>query len=154
MRRIRKKMATLSHVEWRQFFPAADRVLANLNGQWMVVGLLVALFIDCTMMAFAEGPDAKRHVILACGTDLQVFGPMSCRDNDLSALDESAIEDILRELCNDGIGELLFKMFGDSAYNPSNVMETADSLPGRGFSSVRQLIESSYAEIKTLQLRG
>ena len=29
-------------------------------------------------------------------------------------------------------------------------METADSLPGRGFSSVRQLIEWCYAEFKAL----
>ena len=119
-----------------------------------------------------EGPGADRHarelqeawwngwkklhgmkwqtVLLACGMDFHVFGPTSCRDNDLYALDESKIEDILRELCNNGMGEILFKMFGDSAYNPSNVMDTADSLPGRGFSSVRQLIEWSYAELKTL----
>jgi hypothetical protein len=64
---IRNKLATLNHIEWRQFFPAAARVQDD-DGRWMIVGLQVALFIDCTMMAFSrpggvmgEGPGADRH---------------------------------------------------------------------------------------------
>ena len=54
------------------------------------------------------------------------------------------------ELCNHGIGEFLFMIFGDSAYNHSNVMHTSESLPGRGFISVREIIEWSYKETKQL----
>ena len=41
-------------------------------------------------------------------------------------------------------------MFGDSAYNPSDVIHNSESLPGRGFSSVREIIEWSYKEVKSL----
>ena len=174
---IREKMANLDHVNWRQELEPPTRIL--VNGQWVTNGCLVALMIDCVMTAFSrpggvlhEGPASDRvpkevqeawwngwkklhgmkwqTVLLACGMDFLVYGPLSCRSNDLNALDESLIEDILRQLCNHGIGEYLFMMFGDSAYNPSNVMHTSDSLPGRGFSSVREIIEWSYKEAKQL----
>jgi hypothetical protein len=174
---IREKMANLNHANWRQQLNAPSRTY--VNGQWQVTGCLVALMIDCVMMAFSrpggvlhEGPASDRvpkevqeawwngwkkihgmkwqTVLLACGMDFLVYGPLSCRSNDLNALDESRVQDILRELCNHGIGEYLFMMFGDSAYNPSNVMHTSESLPGRGFSSVREIIEWSYKETKQL----
>ena len=62
---IRAKMATLNHVAWRQEFPRAERQF--IDGQWIVIGLLVALFIDCTLQALCrpggvlgEGPAADR----------------------------------------------------------------------------------------------
>jgi hypothetical protein len=35
-------------------------------------------------------------------------GPLSCRSNDLNALGESHVQDIIRQLCNHGIGEFFF----------------------------------------------
>ena len=174
---IRHKMANLNHVNWRQELDPPSRTF--VNGQWQVTGCLVALMIDCVMMAFSrpggvlhEGPASDRvpkevqeawwngwkkihgmkwqTVLLACGMDFLVYGPLSCRSNDLNALDESQVQDIIRELCNHGIGEFLFMIFGDSAYNPSSSMHTSESLPGRGFSSVREIIEWSYKEVKQL----
>jgi len=51
-----------------------------------------------------------QSVLLACGMDFLVYGPLSCRQNDLTALDESGIEATLRQLCNNGIMEFQFKM--------------------------------------------
>jgi hypothetical protein len=86
-------------------------------------------------------------VIIANGMDIHVFGPLSARSNDLTALAKSCIEDLLRALFGD---DLYFLLFGDSAFIPSDVMATNETYPGRGMSSVREPIEWSYKDIKTL----
>jgi len=160
---IRIKLQNLNHENWRQFHNQFD--------------FSVALFIDCTMMAFCrpagnlmEGPAAPRvpqevqeawyngwkklfgmkwqTVMLACGMDFQIYGPTSVRRNDLTLLDKSDIEQKLRDLFEDG--DHIFKIFGDSAYIVSDVMDTHESLQGRGMSSVRETIEWSYKDVKVL----
>ena len=78
--------------------------------------------------------------------DLHVYGPLSVRRNDLTALDKSDIERILREMFN--ADEIIYIIFGDSAFMVSDMMATNESYPGRGMSSVREIIEWSYKDVK------
>ena len=170
---IRIKLQHLNHENWRQFHEAPTRQI--LNNRIEMQGFRVGCFIDDTMMAFsrpggnmAEGPAAPRvpteiqeawyngwkklhgmkwqTVILANGMDLNVYGPLSVRRNDLTALDKSNIERNLREIFDDD--EIVYIMFGDSAFIVSEMMATNESYPGRGMSSVREIIEWSYKDVK------
>ena len=174
---IRKKLQTLNNANWRQFHEPARGQINNM-GIMVVFGFLVALFIDCTMFAFCrpggvqrEGPAAPRvakevqeawwngwkklhgmkwqTLILACGMDFHVWGPLSCRRNDLTFLAQSGVQRKLVELF-DEFNEIIFHIFGDSAYFPGDVMDTHDSIPGRGMSSVRETIEWTYKDDKGL----
>jgi hypothetical protein len=87
-------------------------------------------------------------ILLANGMDLNVFGPLSVRRNDLTALDKSNIEENIRMLYNEG--EVWYIIFGDSAFMVSDMMATSESYPGRGMSSVREAIEWSYKDVKQL----
>lgn len=159
---IRVKLQNLNFENWRQFHPSADQP----------DGFRVAAFIDNTICAFSrpggnteEGAAAPRiplevqqawwtgwkklhglkwqTVTLANGMDISVFGPLSCRNNDLTSLDRSGIEDSFKELQH---GEnFLFKIFGDSAYDNSDVLAVGG---GRGMASVRESIEHTYKDIK------
>ena len=170
---IRVKLQNLNNINWRQFH---DRPSQNyINGQPHFNGFRIAYFIDDTMFAFSrpggnmtEGPAAPRvptevqeawyngwkklhgmkwqTVILANGMDLHVYGPLSVRRNDLTALDKSDIERILREMFN--ADEIIYIIFGDSAFMVSDMMATNESYPGRGMSSVREIIEWSYKDVK------
>jgi len=172
---IRLKLQTLNHENWRQFHEPAHFV--NVNGELNASGFRVFAFIDDTMMAFCrpggnldEGPAAPRvpndvqeawyngwkklhgmkwqTIILANGMDFHIFGPLSVRRNDLTALDKSDIENKIREQFF--VDEIVLKLFGDSAFMVSDIMSTAESLPGRGMSSVREVIEWSYKDVKQL----
>ena len=172
---IRLKLQVLNHANWRQYHEPA--FTANINGQLVHQGFRVAFFIDDTMMAFSrpggnmdEGPAAPRvpneiqeawyngwkklhgmkwqTVMLANGMDLNVFGPLSVRRNDLTALDKSDIEAKIRALFD--FNELWYLIFGDSAFMVSDMMATSESYPGRGMSSVRESIEWSYKDVKQL----
>jgi hypothetical protein len=172
---IRRKLQNLNHENWRQYHQPAR--LSNLNGQLISEGFRVAYFIDDTMMAFSrpggnmdEGPAAPRvpqdiqeawyngwkklhgmkwqTVILANGMDLHVFGPLSVRRNDLTSLDKSDIEQKLRNMF--AYGDIKYIIFGDSAFMVSDMMATSESYPGRGMSSVREIIEWSYKDVKQL----
>lgn len=174
---IRVKLQNLNHVNWRQHHPPAQGQL-NDDGVFVVQGFLVALFIDCTMFAFCrvggvlgEGPGALRvprevqeawwngwkklhgmkwqTLVLACGMDFHVWGPLSCRRNDLTFLQRSQVQQKLVDLF-DELAEIIFHIFGDSAYFPGDVMDTHVSIPGRGMSSVREIIEWTYKDDKGL----
>jgi hypothetical protein len=82
-------------------------------------------------------------VVLANGMDLQVFGPVSARQNDLDSLVLSGIEDDFKELLRGD--SIQYKLFGDSAYYDSDVIGTGG---GRGMASVRETIEWTYADLK------
>ena len=161
---IRLKLQNLNHEDWRLFFG---------EDQFDVFA-----FIDDTMHATCrpggnedEGPAAPRvptdvqeawyngwkklhgmkwqTIIIACGMDIHVFGPLSARSNDLTALGKSCIEDLLRALFEE-MGNLFYLLFGDSAFVPCDVMATNETYPGRGMCSVREPIEWSYKDVKTL----
>ena len=129
-------------------------------------------FIDNTMFAFCrpggnttDGPAAPRvplevqeawwtgwkklhglkwqTVILACGMDVDVSGPVSVRQNDVTQLHTSNIEERWLQL-QEG-QPTVFKMYGDSAYNWSDAMSTGI---GRGYSSVRETVEFTYKDTK------
>ena len=155
---IRVKLQNLNHAEWRLVFPPG--------------GFDYCCFIDNTMVAFCrpggvldEGPAAQRvpdevqeafwsgwkkfhgmkwqTLILANGMDLHVYGPESCRHNDLFTLAES---NILLDFEALQAGQLrLLKIFGDSAYADGRVLGTGG---GRGMASVRETIEWSYKDLK------
>lgn len=159
---IRLKLQNLNFETWRQFHPPADQ--PN--------GFRYAAFIDNTICAFSrpggnteEGAAAQRvplevqqawwtgwkklhgmkfqTVTLANGMDLHVYGPLSCRNNDLTSLENSDIENLFRDLQQDDA--ILYKLFGDSAYVETDVLGTGG---GRGMASVRESIEHTYKDLK------
>ena len=160
---IRMKLQNLNYFQWRQFHPPADQ--PN--------GFKYALFIDNTIVAFSrpggnieEGQAAPRvpleiqqawwtgwkklhglkyqTIVLANGMDFQVYGPISCRNNDLTSLDRSNIEKDFMELQQTDAIKL--KIFGDSAYDESEVLGSGG---GRGMASVRESVEWTYKDLKT-----
>ena len=162
--KIRLKLRNLNHENWRQFFEPDE--------------FDVFAFIDDTMHATCrpggnedDGPAAPRvplevqeawyngwkklhgmkwqTVIIACGMDIHVYGPLSARSNDLTALGKSCIEDLLRALF-EARDNIFYLLFGDSAFIPTDVMATNETYPGRGMSSVREPIEWSYKDVKSL----
>ena len=172
---IRLKLQSINHINWRQYHDPPFTV--NINNQFVHQGFRVAFFIDDTMMAFSrpggnidEGPAAPRvpneiqeawyngwkklhgmkwqTVMLANGMDFNIYGPLSVRRNDLTALDKSDIEAKIRALFN--VEELWYIIFGDSAFMVSDMMATSESYPGRGMASVREAIEWSYKDVKQL----
>lgn len=62
-------------------------------------------------------------VTLANGMDFEVWRPVSVQHPDTFTLVESRIEDKLEESQEDA--QLKFKLFGDSAYHPSEFITTA-----------------------------
>ena len=129
---IRIKLLNINHANWRLVFPPAE-----LQNGFRYVG-----FIDNTMVAFCrpggvmgDGAAAPRvplevqqawwtgwkklhgmkwqTVVLANGMDLQVYGPLSVRQNDLDTLVLSNLEEDF-ELLMEG-DEIQYKLFGDSA---------------------------------------
>ena len=162
--KIRLKLANLNYQAWRQYHRPSNEVN----------GFRYALFIDNTMFAFCRpggnitGEEAaerlinevqeawwngwrKLHgmkwqtVILANGMDAHVFGPLPCRRNDLFSLRESNILELMADV---QINEpIKYKIFGDSAYYNNEYIGVGD---GRGMSSVRETIEWSYKDVKTL----
>ena len=64
--------------------------------------------------------------------------------NDNYTLDDSLIEDKMRELQEDD--DYFFKIFGDSAYSDNDVLGTGG---GRGMASVRECVEWSYKDLKS-----
>jgi hypothetical protein len=162
---IRQKLMTLPNQENRLVFPPA----------YEDNGFRIALFIDNTMLAINRpgggpseaGEQARRPssrvqrawwtgwkklhglkwqtVTLANGMDFEVFGPRSVRRNDSYTLDKSNIEEKLHVL---QLGRRrVFGMFGDSAYFPTPYLSVANS---KGMSAVRQTIEWSYKDLKTI----
>ncbi len=161
---IRIKLQNLNYPEWRQFHPPAGE--PN--------GFDVALFIDNTIVAMCrpggntqEGPSAPRvplevqqawwtgwkklhglkfqTVMLANGMDFQVFGPLSCRRNDLTSLTLSNFVRLLATLQENE--PIQYAPFGDSAYEDIDGMKSGG---GRGMASVRESIEWSYKDLKTM----
>lgn len=159
---IRKKLQNLNYPLWRQNHPSANE--EN--------GFKYALFIDNTINSFCrpggntgDGPAAPRvpielqqawytgwkklhgmkfqTITLANGMDFSVFGPISCRNNDLVSLNKSNIEADMKTLqIRD---DIKYKIFGDSAYIANDVIGTGG---GRGMASVRESIEWSYKDLK------
>ena len=151
--------------ENRLFFEAADTEL----------GFSVALFIDNTMIAMCRpgggpvtgGEQAPRitkdlqqafwtgwkklhglkwqTVLLANGMDFEVWGPASVRRNDNFTLHRSQIEAKLEQLQIDL--PLKYKIFGDSAYTVTNWLVSG---AGKGMAAVREAIEWSYKDLKTI----
>lgn len=165
---IRKKLENLNFANWRLFFPP----IFDNDGAVNEGAFVVSCFIDNTMFAFCrpggntqEGEASPRAslilqqawwngwkklhgmkwqtVILANGMDLNVFGPLSVRRNDLSSLAESKFEEKFRELQLDM--PVKTKTHGDSAYFDNDILTTGG---GRGLSSVRESIEHSYKDTK------
>lgn len=161
---IRLKLANLAFEGWRQIHPSA----------FQPFGFDICAFIDNTMFAFCrpggctcDGESAPRvpkevqeawwtgwkklhgmkwqTLILSNGMDLHVWGPLSVRQNDLTTLARSEIEEKVRELQADVPPGLKKKVYGDSAYFNSDVLCIGE---GRGMSSVRESIEHSYKDVK------
>jgi nuclease HARBI1 len=82
-------------------------------------------------------------VLLANGMDLNVWGPVSCRHNDLYTLAHSDILERFAAL--QANNERKYKMYGDSAYYEDDYMETGN---GRGMSACRESIEWRYRDLK------
>ena len=159
---IRIKLPNLNHANWRLKFPPVQH-----SDGFRYIG-----FIDNTMFAFCrpggvmgEGAAAPRvplevqqawwtgwkklhgmkwqTVVLANGMDLQVYGPLSVRQNDLDTLVLSNIEEDLKILMQED--EIKYKLFGDSAYYDSEIIGTGG---GRGMASVRESVEWTYCDVK------
>ena len=82
-------------------------------------------------------------VVVACGMDIDVYGPESVRHNDSFTLDDSFMEDRWGELFE---GDAIWsKIFGDSAYVTGRVLQCGG---GRGMASVRESIEWTYKDLK------
>ena len=161
---IRIKLQNLNWISWRQFYPPAHE-----PGGFVICG-----FIDCTIYAFCrpggvtgDGPAAFRvpqevqeawwtgwkklhglkwqSIILANGMDLQLYGPLSVRRNDLKALERSLFEENFMNLQQ---GQpVIFKIFGDSAYEDTDTIATGAV---QAMASVRETVEWSYKDSKTL----
>jgi len=161
---IRVKLMNLNWVNWRQYHPPAHE-----PGGFRFCG-----FIDNTMFAFSrpggntDGGSAaprvpkeiqqawwtgwkKFHgmkwqtVILANGMDLNVFGPLSARKNDLTSLEKSNFEDQFTAL--QAGNDIKYKIHGDSAYYDNKNLGTGG---GRGMASVRETVEWTYKDDKGL----
>jgi len=164
---IRSKLMTLPNVNYRQFHPHPN----DDNG------FCIFSFIDNTMFAFSRpgggpvrgGEQSERNdkliqqawwtgwkklhgmkwqtVDLPNGMNLHVWGPVSVRHNDSYTLNKSDIEEKLRALQERLEFQVTYKMFGDSAYFPGEIMAVGG---GRGMSSVRETIEWDYKDLKVL----
>jgi hypothetical protein len=162
---IREKLAELPNEDYRMYYD-------NPNER---TGFAIFGFIDNTMIAMCrpgggpvtDGIQAERvdrlvqqawwtgwktfHGMkwqtagLANGMDFEIWGPVSVRHPDAYTLARSKIEEKLEILQRND--PLQFKMYGDSAYFDDEYMVTGG---GRGMSSVRESIEWSYKDMKTL----
>ena len=83
--------------------------------------------------------------LLANGMDFEVWGPASVRRNDNFTLHRSNIEDKLHGLQMDN--ELKFRIHGDSAYTVTDYIVSGG---GKGMAAVRETIEWSYKDLKTI----
>jgi hypothetical protein len=84
-------------------------------------------------------------VILANGMDFSIYGPRTVRVNDLTTLQKSRILNHVEDLqTNEAVK---YKVFGDSAYWDDDFIGTGG---GRGMASVRESIEHTYKDMKTL----
>lgn len=81
--------------------------------------------------------------MLANGMDFHVFGPLSCRRNDLTSLALSNFE-VEFTLLQQG-DAIFFTTFGNSVYPNGNVLRSGG---GRVMASVRETIEWSYKDEK------
>jgi hypothetical protein len=155
---IRLKLANLPTINYRLFFEED-----NFN----VFG-----FIDNTIFAMCRpggpstaGEQAQREdiltqqawwtgwkklhglkwqtVILANGMDFNLWGPVSCRRNDLFTLNNSQILQKVEQLQADRPRK--YKIHGDSAYFEDEYLTTGG---GRGMSSARESIEWRYRDVK------
>ena len=162
---VRLKLSALPKEANRLYFGPADDPL----------GFNISLFIDNTLMAMSRpgggpmhgGENAERMtrflqqafwtgwkklhglkwqtVVMANGMDFEVWGPASVRRNDNFTLHRSHIEEKLEQLQE---GQALkYKIHGDSAYS---VSEWIVSGGGKGMAAVRETIEWSYKDLKTL----
>ncbi len=75
----------------------------------------------------------------------EVWGPCSIRHNDNYTLQKSEMQDKLRDL--QAASNKLYKIFGDSAYESSDYIESDGGL---GMASVRESIEHTYGQLKSL----